>query len=194
MVEIPYSKLKLGKMDDKEFEHIIRYGVSSGYFREQGLPRMTVLDAKIHGGGHGYDGLGVSKQGDLIQLYNLECKHVSDRSEFVPSLSSKGTSTQGGLRWNETKARMILSAENEFADETRDLLTKAVKRRLGPSVPFHPDMLEQSLAGALRDSKFFVFTTVWAKTDHLLAQMRGLASSGLAIGKLIRVAPRGWRG
>jgi hypothetical protein len=190
VVEVPYSELRLATMSSAEFEHIIRYGVSSGYFREHGLPRMTVIDAKLHGGGHGYDGLGVSKQGEAIKLYNLECKHVAGGSEHVPSLHSTDFGTQGGLRWNEAKAKSILSAENEFAEETYDLLQKAVKRRLGPGVPYSDHMLEQALAGALRDAQFHVFTPVWAKADHLLAQMRGLARSGLNVGKLFRIAPR----
>lgn len=187
VVEIPFSELKLASMSPGEFERIIRQGTSSGYFAQQGLPRMTVLDAKIHGGGHGYDGLGISKQGNLIQLYNVECKHVTGGSEFAPALSFGSAGTQGGLRWNETKARLLLSAENEFAEQTRADLTRAIRQR----VPgFNPASLEETLAGALRSSKFYVFTPVWAKTEFLLAQMRGLASSGLGIGKLVRVAPR----
>ncbi len=190
VVNVPISELRLGTMSPAEFEEIIRTGVASGYFRAQGLPRMTVIDAKLHGGGHGYDGLGISKQGDNIKLYNLECKHVVPDSKHVPSLDDTNFGTQGGLRWNEAKAKAILSAENEFAEDTYDLLQKAVRRRLGPGVPFSDHMLEQALAGALRTAPFHVFTPVWANADHLLAQMRGLARSGLTIGKLFRIAPR----
>lgn len=190
VVHVPYSELRLQTMKPAEFEHIIRYGVSSGYFRQYGLPRMTVIDAKLSGGQHGYDGLGVSKAGDAIKLYNLECKHVAGGSVHVPSLHSTAFGTQGGLGWNEAKARSILSAENDFAEDTYDALQKAVKRRLGPGVPFSDHALEQALAGALRGGQFHVFTPVWAQADHLLAQMRGLARSGLPIGKLFRIAPR----
>ncbi|MEJ3405458.1 hypothetical protein WDJ51_12000 [Rathayibacter sp. YIM 133350] len=189
IVEVPFSELKLASMSPAEFERIIRQGSASGYFSQQGLPRMTVIDAKLHGGGHGYDGLGIAKQGDLIQLYNLECKHIAGDSNHVPSLSATDFGTQGGLRWNESKARSLLHADNPFAEETRAMLTKALKQRVGA---FDERILEDTLAGALRRSHFYAFAPVWAKTEHLLAQMRGLASSGLSVGKLIRVKPRGW--
>jgi hypothetical protein len=189
IVEVPFSELNLGAMSPAEFERIIRYGASSGFFAAQGLPRMTVLDAKIHGGGHGYDGLGISKQRNLIQLYNLECKHVTTGSEYLPALGQTEFGTQGGLRWNEAKAKLILSADNPYAEETREEIIRAVKRRSG-AIHVDERVLEDTLAGALKSARFYVFTPVWSKTEYLLAQMRGLARSGLPIGKLIRVAPR----
>jgi hypothetical protein len=67
-------------------------------------------------------------------------------------------------------------------------LAAAIKRRIGA---FDERLLEDTLEGALRSAKFYVFTPVWAETSHLLAQLRGFARSGLPLGKLIRVAPRG---
>ncbi|RLK61374.1 hypothetical protein CLV68_1913 [Actinokineospora cianjurensis] len=190
VVNVPMSELKLATMSSAEFEHIIRYGVASGYFAAYGLPRMTVIDAKLHGGGHGYDGLGVSKQGDLIKLYNLECKHVAGDSTHVPSLGSTAFGTQGGLRWSDAKATTLLSADNPFAEDTYDALQKAVKRRLGPGIPFSDHALQESLGGALRQAEFHLFLPAWAQTEHIVAQMRGLARSGVKVGTLFRIAPR----
>ncbi|GLW91709.1 hypothetical protein Aglo03_25250 [Actinokineospora globicatena] len=190
VVNVPYSELKLATMSSAEFEHVIRYGVASGYFAAHGLPRMTVIDAKLHGGGHGYDGLGVSKQGDLIKLYNLECKHVAGDSNHIPTLGATAFGTQGGLRWSDAKAATLLSADNPFAEETYDALQKAVKRRLGPGIPFSDHALQESLGGALRSAEFNLFLPVWAQTEHIVAQMRGLARSGVKVGTLFRIAPR----
>ncbi len=187
IVHMPISELRLATMNDVEFEQIIRGGVASGYFAQQGLPRMTVLDGKIHGGGHGYDGLGISKQGRLIQLYNLECKHVSKGSVFTPALWTRGPEMQGDLTWSAKKAQVILNGPNPFADETREDIVAAVRRRVG-NVDEH--LIEQTLAEALASAKLNVFTTVWAKTEELLAQMHLLGKLGVPLGKLIRVAPR----
>jgi hypothetical protein len=187
VVELPISELKLAAMSPAEFERLIRQHTSAGMFAAHGLPKMTVLDAKLHGGGHGYDGLGISKQGNLIQLYNLECKHVLLDSDHLPALGTTRSGTQGGLQWNESKARLMLSGANPYADETLEDVSAAIRKRVGQ---FDERLLEDTLADALKAAKFYAFTPVWAKTEHLLAQMRGMGSGGLQIGKLIRVAPR----
>ena len=108
-------------------------------------------------------------------------------SEFTPALWTKGTEMQGDLTWSAKKAQVILNGPNPFADETREDIVAAVRRRVG-NVDEH--LIEQTLGEALASAKFYVFTPVWAKTEELLAQMHLLGKLGVPLGKLIRVAPR----
>ena len=192
IVTVPVMPERLSRMTSDEFETIIRQGVGSGYFRAQGLPRMTVIDGKLNAAMNGYDGLGIAKEGEQVHLFNLECKHVQNLPEgmmHVPKLGDTIFGVQGGVGWNREKASVLLKADNEFAEDTLKYLEQAMKRRVKG---FHPHMLGDALAGALERAAFVVFTPVWAPTHLLLAQLRGLARAGTT-GMLIRIAPKGFR-
>jgi hypothetical protein len=190
IVELPISELKLAAMSPAEFERIIRTHVSAGRFEPHGLPPITVLEGKLDWGDQGFDGLGIAKENKLIQLYNLECKYVAQGSTWEPTLHATKAGTQGGQGWAAEKARLMLSGANPFADETLEDLTVALRRRIGA---FDERLLEETLADGLRRAHFVAFTPVWAKTDHLLAKLRGLISQGAPVKKLFRIAPKGWK-
>ena len=181
IVELPISELKLMAMSGPEFERIIRRYVAAGNFASLGLPRMTVLDAKVHPGGHGFDGLGISKQGDLIQLYNIECKYVAPGSPFQPTLRPTSGGLQGSVDWSKYTARRILAGAHPEADETLEAIARAVKQRRGY---FDEGILDRTLVGACRNATFVAVTPVWAKADVLAEQVRSIG------GRLVRVAAR----
>jgi hypothetical protein len=181
IVTLPISELKLMAMSGDEFEAVIRRYVAAGNFTALGLPRMTVLDAKVHGGGHGFDGLGISKQGDLIQLYNIECKFVAPGSAYEPTLKMTSGGLQGSADWNKFTARRILAGAHPEADETLEAIARAVRQRRGY---FDERILDSALVAACKNAKPYVITPVWAKADILGQQVRSIG------GKLIRVAAR----
>lgn len=187
-VEVPFSASAISRMSPADFEEMLRTGTAAGHMQSLGLPRMTVIDGKIHGGGHGWDGLGISKEGNRVNLYQLEAKHVVEGSPFAPELHSTRFGDQGSLTWSEAKVRQLLAAENEVAEETLASLHAAMRRRVRG---YKPEMLADSLAGAIRTAKFVVMTPVWAKEIELLAKLRGLERSGVS-GMLIRIAPKGF--
>jgi hypothetical protein len=181
IVTLPISELRLAAMSGDEFENLIRQSVASGYFRSVGLPRMTVIEGKVHGGGHGFDGLGIAKQGPLIKLYNLECKYVGPESGHMPSLPPTAAGMQGSLTWKAANAKKILSGANPYADETLEEIARAVRKRVGS---FDERILEETLVDAVKRAEPYVFTTVWAKADLLVDHVRKIK------GVMVRVAAR----
>jgi hypothetical protein len=180
IVTLPISDLKMLAMSGTEFEEIIRRYLASGHFSSLGLPKnMTILDAKVHGGGHGFDGFGIAKDGPLIRLYNFECKFVAPGGQ--PELSTtKAGLLQGSPAWNAYTAERILSGANPYADETLEDIATAVRRRIGR---FDERILEDTLVEAARKAKTIAITPIWADARVLRDAMRGMK------GMLVRVVP-----
>ena len=130
---------------------------------------MSVMDGKISGGEHGFDGLGFRRRGDLVDLYQIEIKQVT--SDIPPHLRPTGSGLQLSDGWTKEKLRVLFNSSDPVAFETQDALRQMMKKYFGTR--YSEDFLFEAFAHTLTlpQTKKLIVTRVNASLERLIPDM-----------------------
>ncbi|MBB5867925.1 uncharacterized protein YidB (DUF937 family) [Allocatelliglobosispora scoriae] len=170
---LPLTEHQLNRLSHEEFEEVIRRAIAYGHFAGDGLPRMSVLELKNHGGGHGLDGIGLRRRENLVDLYKFEFKQVT--SDIAPSLDMRAAGVQGGYGWTVANIDKLMASSDPVAFETLDVLERRLKRYFGTA--YKESLMMEALRESLGRAPLVVVTRVGASLETLVPQLRGLARS-----------------
>jgi hypothetical protein len=168
------TERQLDRLTPDEFEEVIRAAIASGHFSGEGLPRMSVLELKNHGGGHGLDGIGLRRRGDLVDLYKFEFKQVTSVG-FAPGLGETAAGLQGGYGWTTANVDKLMASSDPVAFESLDALERRLKRYFGGK--YNESLVMEAFREGLGKAPLVVVTRASANLEKLIPQLRGLARS-----------------
>jgi hypothetical protein len=160
------SERELDALTDDEFEEVMRTAFRAGHWESEGVPRMSVLELKTSGSGHGLDGVGLRRRSDLVDLYKLEFKQVRTGSIHVPSLDPRAAGTQGGREWAKANIDKLLRSDDPVAFESLDQLTRRLRKYFGPNIS--EDLVLEAFKLHLGNAPLIAATRAHAPLDKLL--------------------------
>jgi hypothetical protein len=184
------TEAELNLLGGEEFEEVMRAALRGGHWEAEGLPRLSVLEGKITGGNHGFDGIGFRRRGDLVDLYKLEFKQLAEGSSHVVELSTTNMGIQGGRDWAHANVGKLLASDDPVAHETLDALTARLRRYFGNR--YSDELLLEAFQHQIARSPLIVAARAHADLSKLIAQMRGIAKV-LGRGNVLLIRVRGRR-
>ncbi|MCV7289206.1 hypothetical protein H7J87_28160 [Mycolicibacterium wolinskyi] len=139
---LPQLAPGLAGFSGSDFELAVAEALQRGDFAGNGLPKMRVVPGIHNESGNGIDLLGVSRNGDQVTFWVIECKYVREGSSWQIQLGQTGSGTQLSNTWIRKGMEELFFGEGE-AEVNRIALEKVLKQTYGRD--YHPSMMSDIL-------------------------------------------------
>lgn len=111
-----------------DFEIAVAQALEAGAFAHHGLPKMQVVPGIHNESGNGIDLLGVSRNGDVVTFWVIECKFVREGGSWQIKLGEARSGTQLSNSWIRKGMSELLDGEDPDAVENRAVLERILRR------------------------------------------------------------------